>query len=602
MIGIVEIYKNFGTPQQELLAKENNLVVNGAGETLCDLWTTPSGAVSAVPGLTDSSNYTVQAISFGKASDAYKTNAHFFPLHPSSYALSAEGNELPYYSYVNLVKTDNIIRAVSDKNKNIGYTTSSYDPDCDVGTTPNINDTQLEPNTETAIDAVIGETHLMNQQYMQGRAHAYGHNLNRIASNTNPNLLSYTTDLTDNSVWPRSGFVEGITLLDETTGPFWGTSATQVSGGSGGNMWIRQNYNTTDHSKQKRYFCANTDHTLSIYAKVPNTVSLQPSGLKITVRGETLAGAVGADGHIGHFAITGGTVADPAHFVVSLAESCSAGVETLGVGADTYTVGWQRLHIRIPGIGAGTAGSGIRCIYTTVPESGVDGILDLYGPQLEESYGPTQYQSVSGVSPSFDEGGLDGDLFLGCYPDLSGTRYGIVSSLTNLDLNSPSQALFASGIYPFTSDEHFFNLSSLRSMDQNGYVKAYYPLLGEANNAASGLVVSANSDFSSTGEVSYTCTISSGDLGLANMYGGLFKCGLWTVDIENTLKGKHPTLDIKYPQTPPFHFKAGFNRLVYKLFSEKSFTYNLARIKDNGTDAGCVNYAPLTLVWRIKFL
>jgi hypothetical protein len=601
MIGIVEIYKNYGTPDQELLVEERNLVVDGAGETLCDLWTTPSGAVSAVPGLTDSSNYAIQAISFGKGSNAYKENAHFFPLHSSSYALSADENELKYYSYVNLVKTDNILRAVSEHEKNIGYTVSSYDPKCDVGTTPNVTDKVLERNTETAIDVVAGETHLMNNQYMQGRAHAYGHNLNRVVSNTNPNLLSYTTDLTDSLVWPRSGAVDGITLLDETTGPFWGTSATQVSGGSAGNPWIRQQYNTTEYSKQKRYFCVNTDHTLSIYAKIPNTVSLQPSGLKINVKGETPAGAPGGTGHIGWFSVLGrGT--GPAYFAVNRGEDCSAGVETLGVGDEGNTVGWQRLHVRIPGVGTSVAGSGMRGTYTIVPDTGIDCTLDLYGPQLEESYGPTQYQSVSAVSPSFDEGGLDGDLFLGCYPDLSGTRYGIVSSLPNLNYFEPSAGIFASGTYPFTTTEHFFNLSSLRSMDQNGFVKAYYPLLGEANDPASGMVVSANHDFSSTGELSCVCTISSGDLGLANMYGGIFKCGLWTVDIENTLKGKTPTIDIKYPQTPPFTFKAGSNRLVYRLFAEKSFTYNLARIKDDGTDAGCLNYDPLTLVWRIKFL
>jgi hypothetical protein len=86
------------------------------------------------------------------------------------------------------------------------------------------------------------------------------------------------------------------------------------------------------------------------------------------------------------------------------------------------------------------------------------------------------------------------------------------------------------------------------------------------------------------------------------MYGGLFKCGLWTIDVEKTLAGDHPTDQIKYPQTPPFMFKAGSNRLVYRLFSEKSFTYNLARIQDNQTDAGCTNYEPLTLIWRVKFL
>ena len=85
MIGTVEIYENFGGPDQALLHREGNLLVNGAGESICDMLTTPSGAVSAFPGhgssLTDPSNFTVQALSFAKSSDAYRKYAHFYPFN-----------------------------------------------------------------------------------------------------------------------------------------------------------------------------------------------------------------------------------------------------------------------------------------------------------------------------------------------------------------------------------------------------------------------------------------------------------------------------------------------------------------------------------------
>ena len=79
MIGIVEIYSNFGTPEQTLLHTENNLITNGAGETICDMLTLPSSVADVTTGPGDSSNFTVQAISFGKSSDAFRSNAHFYP-------------------------------------------------------------------------------------------------------------------------------------------------------------------------------------------------------------------------------------------------------------------------------------------------------------------------------------------------------------------------------------------------------------------------------------------------------------------------------------------------------------------------------------------
>jgi len=94
MIGIVEIYENFGTSEQKLIHKENNLVVDGAAEVICDLLTTASGSVSctAASGILDSSNFTIQAMSFGKAGDAYRKNAHFFP---SSTELYLNASTLP---------------------------------------------------------------------------------------------------------------------------------------------------------------------------------------------------------------------------------------------------------------------------------------------------------------------------------------------------------------------------------------------------------------------------------------------------------------------------------------------------------------------------
>jgi hypothetical protein len=75
MRGVVEIYK-----QGELVIKEDNLIVDGASELLADIMTiSPTLAtIESASGILDTSNYTIQAISFGKAGKAFSRNAHYY--------------------------------------------------------------------------------------------------------------------------------------------------------------------------------------------------------------------------------------------------------------------------------------------------------------------------------------------------------------------------------------------------------------------------------------------------------------------------------------------------------------------------------------------
>ena len=76
--GKVEVYKGSDIRDENLLYEDNNLIVDGAGEIVVNmLTTTPS--LSAIPGsryILDTSNYTIQAISFGKDEKGYKHHAH----------------------------------------------------------------------------------------------------------------------------------------------------------------------------------------------------------------------------------------------------------------------------------------------------------------------------------------------------------------------------------------------------------------------------------------------------------------------------------------------------------------------------------------------
>lgn len=78
MRGLVEIYKDYGTPQQELLEVSPNLIVDAGGEMITDLMTLPlaGSGIPSASAIYDASNYTIRAISFGKDVSAYGYNAH----------------------------------------------------------------------------------------------------------------------------------------------------------------------------------------------------------------------------------------------------------------------------------------------------------------------------------------------------------------------------------------------------------------------------------------------------------------------------------------------------------------------------------------------
>ena len=75
MRGEVEVWSG-----DDLILKEANMLTDGAGELLADIMTvSPSLATISDPAtqaILDASNYTIQAISFGTGSDAFRSNAH----------------------------------------------------------------------------------------------------------------------------------------------------------------------------------------------------------------------------------------------------------------------------------------------------------------------------------------------------------------------------------------------------------------------------------------------------------------------------------------------------------------------------------------------
>jgi hypothetical protein len=79
MRGKVEVYAIASDGSQRLLLCEPNLIVNGAGESIVDMLTTPSCVLGVTPHIMDTSNWRWGAISFGPAASSFQENAYFFP-------------------------------------------------------------------------------------------------------------------------------------------------------------------------------------------------------------------------------------------------------------------------------------------------------------------------------------------------------------------------------------------------------------------------------------------------------------------------------------------------------------------------------------------
>ena len=153
------------------------------------------------------------------------------------------------------------------------------------------------------------------------------------------------------------------------------------------------------------------------------------------------------------------------------------------------------------------------------------------------------------------------------------------------------------------SANYIGTFNTAKSMDVSGYLGQVYNEYGAVGSGftfashpniySSGIVVSANTNFSSTGEVIYQTVIGAGDLGFTNLYGGIYNIGLWALDVKESLK----------TGMPPYSWTPKANVRKYKLFSKKSFTKNLAYIQDsvNAKNAGMNNYKDLTLIWRLHF-
>ena len=120
MRGKVEVFSIASDGLEELVLCEPNLVVNGAGESIVDMFTTPSSVLGISPRVMDTSNWRWGALSFGPAASSFQENAYSFDTSDSN--LSSIVSAISGDHQLRVVWASGTIGAAN------GATVSSYTP------------------------------------------------------------------------------------------------------------------------------------------------------------------------------------------------------------------------------------------------------------------------------------------------------------------------------------------------------------------------------------------------------------------------------------------------------------------------------------------
>tara|TARA_R110002051_G_scaffold1143_8_gene5828 strand:+ start:18331 stop:20577 length:2247 start_codon:yes stop_codon:yes gene_type:complete len=742
MKGTVEVFKIVEGGKEELLYKEDNLVVNSAGQTIVDMLTTPSSTLGISPAVMDTSNWVVQAISFGKDASAYKGNAHAYPSrrnlfrwstvsgnHPKSPNYVAGqtntyyGNSIQYTLVSNtpfISPPPEYAHVPSSVAHVTRYTAGNVDYgqgilqyvwwSCYGGTAgacgswdagnPQLNYSAIDNNWVCAsiyfkldTDIPFYPNEVGSQRLLRVMVTAkgsyyynptapdwskYSQNPLDIAFKTNSetglpteiepsSLFIRSTDTPREegyivSGWqPTNGVIDAgdgwyrayvSTLTPSATSgigfsispkgiPYPKNTATGKLGASGAIYTYGWQIERGRYPTDLQF---NSNHENDMWDMSGGVLGNVPPGLSTPSDAGTVraSGSYYSDGSIVSSYL-------PTNSLDTISRKYPDPLDYKLVTTDTKG---NPLNTETPFDSSSVlSGLDMGQNLNMIPYRDQVGNLSSYSEPLWYSIfpekvinGKTQYDWFR--APTVIEGALwDKDLYggqplsgagsvgpqaltMGCYAEGSsspagGSRWVLVSSLDNSAAYGwYGENAMLSGVY-----DGGFNEAS--SMDALGYVgKVYNPIpngrLGDSGNgvalSAYALIVSSagtdinTADFNKNSKVTYECTISSGDCGMANLYGGITNIGLWTIDPKETIQEDldfpaDPTIPAsntitgKPPTGAPFDFNPLYPR-KYRLFSSKKFIQNLTSVNDNigaVNPAGALAYKDLKIRWTIDF-
>lgn len=606
MKGHVEIFTEVDG-EKIVLHEESNLIVDGAGEAIVDMLTyTPGLALSSdednntiVERALDTSNFTIQAMTFAKGSVGYKTNLHKYDKHN----LIASANEL--FSISRDTKSGVIVEQLPGKHTydNISkvYFVSSTDatnggyfefssnvfdkPYLDsLSSVPKVFsiDIKMDLNNPPApLDSVESQPQFVyptfdissggNRSIMTALFFPPGRSLNNIfvprgniftlipnglvstpGANSAPNALFKELG---NGWYRMSCLIPSATTYDASYAfsvKVYPVGGKQFDFGSnsenldGGMMFARPSLNIG--SLPINYFLPDEEITTSSVAF--ESFQYAPSSIITKEKGIFVPSSLG-------------TITNTARgYNVSASLPATPHPNDIYLEPETSTVYEDCVDVVLPG------GHNLNMLQLVNKR---DKLITDFVASGWSSKG----SGINNVP-------IQNDFrWFGCFADeLDNTAY-LVSAI--------NQVGYENNTISRTSSGDRFN--SVSSMDYRGYLRAYYYKRGEASDNNSKLLVSALPEFSSTGRVIYTVKINRSDVEMANYFGGIFDLGLYTMNPFSTRVKNEIDLSRSINRDP---WKG--DDIDYRLFAQKSMNYDITHgdafdSKDS-----------ITINWTIDFL
>jgi len=679
MRGKVEVLAIVDDGREELLYEDSNLIVNLAGQTIVDMLTTPSATFGIVPDLMDTSNWVVQAISFGKDPSAYYGNAHQMPSRrnllqystPSDITLNGVSGDStmlvsstpeisPPSPYQDIPSSIAHVVVVGDKDITANHALSCNltvdTPGCLLSTSAGQNNWYcfsvyfkapvpgysfwyhpyaspiiLGPQLKIQIegDGYYQNSILGNDDGGWGKSRTFT-DVDLASTNfTTPSSINigYTTDKRYTSQgaaaasedpsaagysinqWDANNGVidagdDWYRVYGSVLAPVSATSSIQcilyparwddnvglTSGAVYTYGWQLENGRwPTDLQFNNAFSATNWDMSGSVLNREATIPGYNVSGI---VR---VSGTVGVSSYISTNRLD--KYPDPLDYHLVTTNQQGQLVSTEGdFGISSIVSGLNK-------------GQNLNLIPYREQYENKPVFFNCFPTHVEQGT-----QQKSWLEAGMGVGNIPSGLgsigpqayFEGCYPagsSMGGTDWAIVSSLDS------STGYGFSGEYAIASGNYDSGFNEASTMDVSGFIGKVWdpfngrvgdqPGAGDATTSAYGLIVSCMANttttFADNGKVSYETTIFSGDCGMANMYGGIYNIGLWTLDAMETVKGA----------TAPFTFDPLNNPRKYRLFSSKKFIDNLTRIHDyegpGPIYAGANNYSNLKIRWTLDF-
>lgn len=585
MKGVVEVYDVNGE-SRTLLHKSNNLVVDGAGELVVDIFTTPSSIGSTDATVLDASNYGIHGFSFGKGSLGFTTNAHVYKKHN----LLASGEYSPVETTASAVQqpfpnpwdTSCTVWKIGSTEASGGYVSwdSSRIDSAFLHTLSSVPkifsyDFKINPVDPTT-DSSSGYSYLTTQVTHGGIDYRYTLQIYHVSN----------SELSSNEI---PGRVKSI-LTSETSGNY--VYLKELGGG-----WYRKACVVPED-----YYTASGDTEVRVY---PGSVSSVPGdGIIKDIKGSV---------YISRPSLNAGSLPVNYHKKRTVLYDQAQDLLEFPCLASSVLTYEDGLYLLSSG---GTL---------TLNPSGYDvsaSLPDMPHPNdtVLQRNTKTSYQQNVDVSVleghNLNMGSFSRDAF--SVSSLVTSSWTITSSLANLPIQkdarffgcfSPSSDVpikliptfdatgFANPIVEYTClGDDGFNASSAQSMDKNGYARVYHSTLGETAPTNSKVYSVTESNFSSTGEVKFKAVVKPAARKMINAYGGLFEIGLHAVDYLSMLRSSKIDSTVSLDKD----VLTG-DDLDFKLIAKKQFLYDVTHQGDYGTTPGLSDERDLEIIWTLDF-